>query len=201
MELKDITKILKKYKRKIAFSAFIGFGFGALLTLLPPKYISSGSLYVKRGIDPSLEYFTYEGYYAQQTALSYTNSIVAILESPDIKKKVLELMNLPVNERNIRELNRMIKVKKTGPQVIIVTVKNKNYDTSIGIWDKTVNSLVGMTTDMNKNGDENLGVSLVSKQPVVKRSYKSFYLFSIAGSLIALTLSLFFISIKEYLKD
>jgi len=54
---------------------------------------------------------------------------------------------------------------------------------------------------MNKNGDENLGISLVSERPVVKEGYKSPYLFGIAGSLITLTLSLFFISVKEYLKD
>jgi len=201
MELRDISKILRKYRRKIVFLAIAGFAFGVMVSLLPPKYISSGSLYVKREANPGTGYFTYEGYYAQQTAMSYTNSVVAILESPDIKKKVLGLMNIPVNEKTIRELGRTIKVKKTGPQVILVTVKNKNYDISMEVWDKTVNSLMGITADMNKNGDENLGISLISERPVVKEGYKSPYLFGIAGSLITLTLSLFFISVKEYLKD
>lgn len=201
MELRDISKILRKYRRKIVFLAIAGLAFGVMVSLLPSKYVSSGSLYVKREANPGTGYFTYEGYYAQQTAMSYTNSVVAILESPDIKKKVLGLMNIPVNEKTIRELGRTIKVKKTGPQVILVTVKNKNYDISMDVWDKTVNSLMGITADMNKNGDENLGISLVSERPVVKENYKSPYLFGIAGSLITLTLSLLFISVKEYLKD
>ncbi len=201
MEIRDILKKLRKHKRLIVLFVIIGFFFGCILNFVPPTYTSSGSLYIKRSINQETEYFTYEGYYGQQTALSYTNSVVALLESPDVKREVLKLMNLSTDERNIRKLSKMIRAKKIGPQVILVTVKSKNYDTSKEVWDKTVNSLVEVASKVNRNGDKNLGISLVSEQPIVKESFRSLYLFGTAGSLMFFTFSLFYISLKEYFKD
>ena len=201
MELKDILKKVRKYKIFLVLFAIAGFSAGALFYNIPPKYISSGSFYIKRGVNPEKEYFTYEGYYAQQTALAYTNSVVALIESPDIKKKVLEEMKIPVNEENLRKLNRVVRVKKTGPQIILVTVKDENYDTSTKMWGKLAESLISKTNEINKNGDESLSISLVSEQPLVRETYKSFYLFALVGSVIGLSLSTFFICVKEYFRD
>ena len=200
MEIRDIFKKIKKYRRSLLFSAVAGFIIGSIFSTLPPKYISTGSIYVKSGINPGTEYFTYEGYYAQQAALSYTNSVIALLESPDIKRNVLKLMDLSVDEKNIRELNKVTNIKKTGPQVILITVKDKNYDVSRDIWDKTVNSLIGMTTKMNRGGDEYLGISLISEDPVIKEAYRSFYLFSFIGLLLGISFCLFYICIREYFR-
>ncbi len=201
MELKDILKRIKKYKIFLVLFAIAGFSAGALFYAIPSKYISSGSFYIKRGVNLEKEYFTYEGYYAQQTALAYTNSVAALIESPDIKKKVLEEMKIPVNEESLRKLNKIVRVKKTGPQIILVTVKDKDYDTSAKMWNKLAESLINKTNEINKNGDESLSIGLVSEQPLVRETYKSFYLFALVGSVTGLSLAIFFICVKEYFRD
>ena len=115
MELKKITKTIEKNKFFLITASFIGLILGIIFYFLPSKYISSGSFYVSKKTDNSLEFFTYEGYYAQQSAITYADSVVNLAKSVDIKKDVLEKMNQPINEKNLRELNKSIKIKKAGP--------------------------------------------------------------------------------------
>ena len=201
MELRDVIRKIRKYRYSFAYSIVIGAIVGIGLYFLPPRYISSGSFYIKRSISAEKNYFTYEGYYGQQTALAYTNSVVALAESLDLKKLVLEKMKVDVNEESLRKLSRMIRVRKTGPQIISITVKTDSYVESKNIWEKLSEVLLSKTYEINKDGDPNLMVVKVSDQPVVKQTYRSMYLFPLAGSFISLTLFSFFICIKGYLRD
>lgn len=201
MEIKEIIKKLRKYRGQIIFSIILGAILGVGIYFLPPKYISSGSFYIKRSISGEKNYFTYEGYYGQQTALSYTNSVIALAESLDIKRLVLEKLKIDANEESLRKLSRMIKVKKTGPQIISITVKANSYSTSENIWNKLSEALLNTTYEINKDGDSNLMVVKVSDRPVVKQSYRSMLLFGFCGSLLSFTFYSFFICFKEYLKD
>lgn len=201
MEIKEITKKLAKYRSQIVIFILLGALLGVGTYFLPPKYISSGSFYIKRSISGEKNYFTYEGYYGQQTALSYTNSVIALAESSDIKRLVLDKLKIDVNEESLRKLSRMIKVKKTGPQVILITVKADDYSLSENIWNKLSESLLSTTYEINKDGDPNLMVVKISDRPVVKEGYRSMMLFGIGGSLISFTLFSLYICFKEYLKD
>jgi capsular polysaccharide biosynthesis protein len=201
MEIKEITKKLAKYRSQIIIFIILGAVLGVGIYFLPPKYISSGSFYIKRSISGEKNYFTYEGYYGQQTALSYTNSVIALAESLDIKRLVLDKLKIEVNEESLRKLSRMIRVKKTGSQIILITVKADSYATSENIWNKLSESLLSTTYEINKDGDPNLMVEKVSDRPVVKEGYRSILLFGIGGSLISFTIFSFYICFKEYLKD
>jgi capsular polysaccharide biosynthesis protein len=201
MELRTIIKKIKKYKLSLLASLVVGALLGIGIYFLPPKYVATGSFYIKRGISNQTGYFTYEGYYSQQTALAYTNSVIALLDSLDVKKMVLDKMKIESTEKNLRWLSRIISVKKTGPQLISVTVKGKTYAQAQTIWNKLSETLLVTTFQLNKDSDPNLMVTAVSSQPVVKTTYKSLVLFGTAGVLLSLTLFSFFICIKEYLKD
>lgn len=201
MEIKEITKKLAKYRSQILIFIILGAVLGVGTYFLPPKYIASGSFYIKRSISGEKNYFTYEGYYGQQTALAYTNSVVALAESLDIKRLVLDKLKIDVNEESLRKLSRMVRVKKTGPQVISITVKADAYSLSENIWTKLSESLLSTTYEINKDGDPNLMVVKISDRPVVKEGYRSMLLFGIGGSLISFTLFSFYICFKEYLKD
>ncbi|MBW6441327.1 hypothetical protein K0B04_00235 [Patescibacteria group bacterium] len=201
MELKEIFKKINRYRITLILFAVLGLVAGVIFYVLPTNYYSSGSFFVKRKIDPSNDFFAYEGYYAQQSALSYTNSLTALAESPDVKKELLENMGEEVNNQNIRKINNAVKVKKTGPQMILITVKGKDYEISRDIWKKLANTLVQKSTEINKNGDENLSVSLVSQEPLVKEGYKNIYIFTLAGILLATSLGILVISVKEYFRN
>ncbi|MFZ2663835.1 MAG: hypothetical protein WAX66_00515 [Patescibacteria group bacterium] len=201
MEIKEIIKKIRKYRPQFVIIAILGAALGVGLCFLPPKYISSGSFYIKRSISGEKNYFTYEGYYGQQTALSYTNSVVALAESLDLKKIVIEKLGMEATEEGLRKISKMMKVRKTGPQIISITVRADSLNISEDIWNKLSETLLDTTYEINKDGDPNLMVVKVSDKPVVKQSYRSAVVFGFCGLLISTTLYLLIICIKEYLKD
>jgi capsular polysaccharide biosynthesis protein len=198
MELKDLFKVIKKHKNVLLSFAVLGVILGALVYSLPTKYISTGSLYIKRAADTSTNFFTYEGYYSQQTALSYTSTVVGLLESVDIQSKALNKLNIPVDETTLRKYARYIKVKKSSPQIVELTVKGNSVESSKNLWEAVANEAVVVTQQLNANGDNKLDVSKISSQPVVKREYKSLWINIPAGILLALGLGVFIVSLKEY---
>jgi capsular polysaccharide biosynthesis protein len=200
MELREIIIKIKKQKLILIFASLVGFLMGLIIYYLPQKFISSGALYVSRKINSSADFFTYEGYYAQQTALNYTNSVLALIESKDIQKELLEKMGEPVNEKNLRELKRDIKVKRTGPQVILVEIKNETPEKSKETWKNLSDIVISKSEELNKEIDNNLKIFTISKEPSIEETYKNLLLFSFAGLIIGGALGLIIISFKEYSK-
>ena len=201
MELKQITKTIEKNRFLLITATFIGLILGIIFYFLPSKYISSGSFYISKKTDNSLEFFTYEGYYAQQSAITYADSVVTLAKSVDIKKDVLEKMSQPINEKNLRELNKSIKIKKAGPQIISLEIKGRTYELAEETWTKFSESLIKKSDEMNKNSDEKLVVNTVSEKPLTRKAYRSPWVFGAAGVLAGLALGILVMCGKEYFKN
>ena len=201
MELKQITKTIEKNRFLLITATFIGLILGIIFYFLPSKYISSGSFYISKKTDNSLEFFTYEGYYAQQSAITYADSVVTLAKSVDIKKDVLEKMSQPINEKNLRELNKSIKIKKAGPQIISLEIKGRTYELAEETWTKFSESLIKKSDEMNKNSDEKLVVNTVSEKPLTRKAYRSPWAFGATGVLAGLALGILVMCGKEYFKN
>lgn len=201
MEIREIVKKIRKSKALFAYFSVAGLIAGILIFTIPAKYLSSGALYINRKIDKSDSFFTYEGYYSQQSAMAYANSVMALAESSDVKKQVLDEMGIPISNENLKKLDRAVVVKKTGPQIITISVKDTDPERSQEIWEKLTKTIVEISKNMNKDGDENLLVSKVSEKPLVNEVFKSAPIFVLAGLLVGFVFGLIFICIKEYFKD
>jgi len=200
MEILEIIKKIKNYKMVLLVTAVIGVTAGMVFYLMPEKYISSGSIYVRREIINSTDFFTYEGYYAQQTAVGYTNSISNLIESPDVQKMLLEKSGEEINTIKLINLQRKIRVKKTGPQIILLEIKEKTPKEAENKWINLANIVISKSEEINRQGDGNLSVVTLSDKPLIRENYKNPYIFSLVGLLIGLTLGIILISFKEYLK-
>lgn len=201
MELKDIIKKLKKYRIFVAVAALVGIILGYAYFLIPHTYTASGSFYINRAVQIQKEnngYFTYEGYYSQQTALSYTNTVVALLESYDVRSESLKNLNIQVNEASLRKYGRLIKVKKMGPQLVTLTTKQKTANEAEDLWKSVSKTLVEKTSNINERGDSNLNISAVIENPVIKESYKPLFVCVLTGAFLATFFAVIFVSIKEY---
>ena len=198
MELKELLRIINKHRRAIYIYVTLGVMMGVLIFFLPSKYVSTVSFYIKRAADANTSFFTYEGYYGQQTALSYTNTVVGLLESVDIQSKALNKLNIQVNEVSLRRYAKHIKAKKSGPQLVALTVKGNTFSESKKLWEAVADELITVNQQLNVNGDDKLNVSKISAQPVVKKENKSLWLNIPAGILLALCAGIFIVSFKEY---
>lgn len=202
MEFREFVFFLKKNILQILI---VGVIFAVLSVLafffLPVRYKATGSLFITRKADEtSAELFTYEGYYAQQTAHSYTNTIGGLLESVDIKKKVLESLEIPVTQRTIRRLSRQLQIKRPALQLLVVEVKGKTAGEARSLWLSLVDEVVEVSLDINKVGDSSISVLQLSDLPVVQPTYRNVYLFGLVGFGFGLFLGVLISALKEYFK-
>src|SRR3990167_8112945 len=107
MELKDFLKILKSYLAVIIVLAIVGAAGGFYST----RYFSSGYHHIQDFflVDPSVQSISVENiksenFFTQEKARDFTDTAIAILESPDFKSE------------NIGTGDELI-VRKLAPQV------------------------------------------------------------------------------------
>ena len=169
---------------------------------LPVKYVASGSMYVKRAIeDGKGTYFTYEGYYNQQTAIAYTNTVMGLLESVDIRSKALQDLNMKVNEFSLRKLGKQVKVKKTGNQLITLNVTGASPQYAQALWTALALNTVNTAETLNKDSDRFLTISLVNQAPVVKEAFRNVWLNFFAGVGLGFLSTTMLLGVKTYLKE
>lgn len=201
MEIKEIIKKIRRNRLLLGISCFLGLLAGFVFFTLPPTYTASGSLYVSRKAENSEAFFTYEGYYSQQSAITYTNSVVALAESTDVKEQILKSLEIPINTPSLRKLNKSVIVKKTGPQIININVKDKDFDKSQKIWEELSKSIIETSKNINEDGNDNLSVVKVSDKPLIRENYKPPLIIGLAGLLLGFSIGLLIISLKEYFRD
>ena len=123
---------------------------------LPQSFKSSGLLFVTREPDvSSTSYFTYEGYYSQQTAQQYTDSVLGILKSLPFKASVTSV-------------NNNVIVQKLGPQLLSVTVSDGDAVVSKRLWKALSDQAVKTVTEINKNGDSKITLQLLNNDPLTE---------------------------------
>jgi capsular polysaccharide biosynthesis protein len=203
VELKKLLIIYKNNIKQLILFIILGLTLGTISFYVPKSYYTTGSLYVTSKVDPdNTSYFNYDGYYAQQTALNYTNTVLATLESKPIIATALYKIDINVNDQVLKKYKRNIIVIKESPQVIKFTVKGKTPEESKKLW----NNLVDFTVeDLNRiniqNGDNNLSINKIGNTIFTSQYYYPIYMHIILGILIFTFLDLVYLTSREYLKE
>jgi capsular polysaccharide biosynthesis protein len=201
MEFTEIVKFFSTYSKHILKAALVAGLAGTILFFaVPVKHIATGSFYIHRNVEGTTgRYFTYEGYYGQQTAQAYTNTVIALLESTDIKKKALENTGLPVNERSLRRVSKQIDVTKEAPQLITLKVKGNSETNAAALFTSISNNMVDTATALNSGGDPALLISPVG-DPVVNTAYRSLPVNFLLGVSLGFISATLWYAFKRYLK-
>ena len=165
----------------------------------PKTYTATGSFFVSRDVEKtSNEYFTFEGFYSQQSALSFTDTVIGLLESVDVRKESLLLLNITPDEAALRKLNRTIKIKKAAPQLITLKVAGKTKTEAREVWTALSEIALKTVTDLRENGDRSLHLTLLQKVPVVQEAYRNILLNFSTGFLFGILTAAISIFAKDY---
>lgn len=200
MELKEIVQFYENNLRPVIISLIFTTLLGALAYFyLPVRYQAIGSLFVKRVVYPfSEDHFTYEGYYGQQAAVSYTDSVIGLIKSIDVQAAALKKLALPVDDKNLRQLEKMTRITKSGPQVVTVYVKENSPEKAAQTWRALTEATITTAEQLKSGGDPYMNVAKVSQEPVVKEGYRNLPVFSLIGLALGFLLSSFILAIKTY---
>lgn len=185
MELREFLKIIKKDLWLVIVFAFIGAVGGILIA---PRY-SSGfkaaqTFFIKAApiedkSDPQ------SIYQAQDQAGKFTDSAVAIIESPDFLKEALGS-------------NQSLSARKLAPLVIRLTSTSQNQSQSEAIIEQTQTLFNSKIKNLNPNLEFSLS-PIGQKQPAtyVKINRKIIILF---GTFLGIIFGFLSISLKTYFK-
>jgi len=203
MELKEILKFIKKNLRLLLLFMFL-FGAAGVLAyyFLPTKHYATGSLFIRRSIYPYSEnHFTYEGFYGQQAAMFYSNSVVGLIESEDIRAQVLTSLSIPVNEKTLRQYENKIRTIKSGPQLIGLVTKGDSPQQAEELWNAVADSTIGTMNSISRINDPFVGIIKVSEKPILKESFRDLPIFALAGIGLGFILPVGGLALISYLKS
>ena len=206
MELRELFEVLGKYRRLIAFVT-LAFGLGAFVVSLqlPPKYEATLTLYVKRAAEPpSAEFYTYDGYYSQQAAERYTDTVVGLLERAGALEEVLSLLGLPTDQGSLRKARRSVEIERVAPQLVEIQVtrsaRGGSGEEAGDIASSLAAGVASKVQGLNKTGDGALSVELLNNEPVIEKREPLVALNTVIGVLVGFLVSTPAGLFWEYLK-
>lgn len=185
MELRQYLKILQK---NIVFILTISLS-GAILAVLvtrslPSGYQKSQTFFLSQ---PEGEAGQLPEYYAQEKARNFTDTAVAILDSPDFKREVVS----PGQDLAIR---------KTAPQIIRITIAAQSSQSAQELMASVTNTFNSKLATLlqNQGGISQLKEIGVSQDPERKVMDKK--VFTISGLILGFAAAITAISLKTYFK-
>lgn len=203
MELGDFFRLLRKYYRVLVAVtlAFTAIGVGVSL-LLPATYRASTTLAVRRRVEEANPgYFSYEGYYAQQTAREYADAVVGFLQSDEIVRQALLTVGMPTTQELIGQVSAAIDARKTAPQLVLLQIDWGEVGESADLAAALVSVVKDRSEELNQQGDRAIHIDTLSASPIVEERKPLMVLNAIVGGLVGLFLSVGVVSLVEYLKE
>lgn len=203
MELKEMISFGKKNIKILVASIILMGAIGALAYyFLPVKHYATGSLFIRRSIYPYSEgHFTYEGYYGQQAAMSYANSVIGLIESEDIRAQTLTALEIPVNEETLRKYERKIRTVKSGPQLIGLVVKENGPQEAEKLWQAVADSTINTMNGISRVNDPFVGVVKISENPIIREGYRNPVICVLVGMGFGLVLAVSYLALFNYFKS
>ncbi len=198
-----LVRLIKKSAVSVIVVTFV-FGVAgiALYYFVPQKFSAAGTFYVERSVENGAgRFFTYEGYYNQQTAIAYSNTVLGLLESDDVRTLALKKLGIDITEQSLRRFNRQIKTTKTANQLITLSVTATNPKKAESAFKALAQSTVDTSDKLSQTSDPFLHVALVNNQPVVQETFRNVWVNLSIGMLLGFLLSVLFLSFKSYLKE
>lgn len=200
MELREYTKIVKK---NLPLLIVLAAAFGGLFFLvsknLPTTHTASLTVYVKRqATEASADYYTFDGYYSQQAAEKFTETVVGFLKSKDILLASAKLAKLPTDQESLEQLESSIKIKQVAPQLVNLEVTKEEAEAARTFCTAVAQATTERINLLNQTGDKSISVDLLNVEPLVEKNEPKIFLNSVVGILTGILLALLYVFLREY---
>jgi len=191
MELIEYLRFLYKYWLWLLVGLLVGAGIGSSYAYMQKDaYRASLSLLVQRQPDSmTTQYYTYDGFYAQQTAAAFTDNALKLLTNDAIVSRAAQMAGLPTSEGNIAKLKSAITVKKDASQLLQLSVVLPERQDAAAFSSGLAASLRDRTTELNQEGDKKLAVDAVNTAPYVVLVRPWMLLYGLVASVLGLLLA------------
>lgn len=184
IEVKLLFSIFKKHLTRIFFVtllfSLISFVYASGLSA---SYESLITVYIQKDPEePESGDFTFDGYYAQQAAEGFTDTVVGFFESPAVALHALELAKETSTSEEVKSFQKRTKIEKVAPQLINVTVKDDNPEKSNVLVDSLLQAVSESASSIGTPSTGKVNVAMVTKEPLVHQKNPSSFVYALVGA-------------------
>lgn len=199
-ELNQYRQILRRLLPIVVPLALVGLVAGSAYSLTQPKaWEASATLYVHRSGAPTpVNVYDYDGYYSQQAAQQYTDTVIGLLKTQDIATRATQLVAEPADTAS--KILQSVQVKKTAPQLISLTVDRPTADEAKKDLVALAQAVDERSSSLNDQAGRTYKVELVTGQPLVGEASNNLMVNSGVGVAGGALLGLLLAFAAEYLR-
>lgn len=203
MELREYFQITKKnLPLLVILSAFCGGLAFFVSQKLPETHTASLTVYVKRqATEPSTDYYTFDGYYSQQAAEKFTETVVGFLKSKDILLTSAKLAGFPTDQESLKQLEDSIKIRQEAPQLVSLKVTQTDAATAKRFCAALAQATTERINLLNQTGDKSISVDLLNPEPLLVKNAPHPILNTLVGLLSGALLGFLYVFLKEYFAE
>lgn len=199
----ELAKLLQSVKNNLLLLLLLGVVTaaiaGGIANSIKPTYTAGLTVYVQKPVEnPSSGEYTYDGYYAQQAAEAYTDTVVGLLESQSIISKAAERLNR-TSAKDLEAYTRAVTVEKSAPLLISLKATTESADEASTLVKEVFIAAKGQIDQQTSNGK--YVVALVDEVPLVQQNRLPVALVALVGAMLGMTLGIAGLFLKEYLKE
>ncbi len=195
----EILQFLRKRWRGIVGGVLIGAVLGGSVNYWYPLEIkTSGTFLVGRRLQLENGKDTrYSGYYNQQTAKGYTNTLGVLLQSRDTFAQLAELLNKPKSAETIARLRKHTKIR-IEDQTLQIEATGRTEAESKQHWEKLREITQKYAEEIRDEEDPHIFVKFVKQSNWTRKQYIYPLLGALGGASLIGGSSIFIIAFREF---
>ena len=203
MELLEFIRFFRRYGFAVLFFALsLGVVSGLISLKLPSSFEASQSLFAGRQPPPpSSNFYSYDGYYSQQAAERFTDTVLGLLKNKDVLSKAAAESGWVATPEDIVKLNSRLKVKRIAPQLITISFTDIRKERAVSLVGSLTRAVINLSTSLNVQGDKLLVLNTLETNPFVEEKRFSPLIVSLFVTLVSLMVGSFFFAFIKLLKE
>lgn len=203
MELRAFLVLLQKNMIAIILISVITGALALLMSLrLQPTYHAVLSVYVQKIPEqPAGGDFTFDGFYAQQAAESYTDTVVGLFESPAIHVRALQFADQDTEPSTVEQVKQQTRIRKVAPRLIDLEVRSYEQEEARVLAKSLFKAVSNRLDELTSEDSANLKMKInaVNDEPLISLAEPRVVLYTIIGVLVGMFGATTTFLLKEYL--
>lgn len=200
MDFFDLIRFYRKYGLIIISFSFLSTLAAAFLaTKIKPSFEATVSVFIRREASvPSPDFYNYDGYYSQQAAERFADTVIGVFRSKDIIYRAGLASGLSASQTNVNDIAGNLKIKRIGPQLITIGFSDAQEDRAVALAKNLTEESMKKLESLNEKGDRYLSLSTLEIKPFVEKKELNPKVAGLVGFTLASFLGSVFLSVLEF---
>ncbi len=202
MELRKLILLIKRRIPQLVLLGIVVAVIGGVIGYLwPTHYHAVLNVYVQKSPEePANNEYTYDGYYAQQAAEMYTDTVVGLLEGDDVLAQALSASDEDLVD-GVGYYRGKIRVEKVAPRLIRVEVVLGDVEKAKLLASAITKAGQERVSALNQERGQAFELKLVQPDPLVEKQNFAPWVFALVAFPLAITGGVAGIFLQEYIKE